>query len=1343
MRRLLTFFVTATSVVIATVHVSHVRAAVGFTLGNLVVYRVGDGSASLNGNATAVFLDEYTPAGGLVQSIPMPTTVNGSNRRLTASGSATTEGFLTRSTDGRYIVLPGYDAALGTTGITTSSSATVNRVIGRVDSSAAIDTTTATTANSGGNPRGVASDDGNRFWIVGSNVGVQLATLGASSVTTISATQVNLREANIFGGQLYATTGAGAAFRVGAVGGGLPTTAGQTTTSLPGLPTGAGSSNGVFFADLSAAVPGLDTLYIADDSANQLQKYSLVSGAWTANGTVAAGTARGLTGIVDGTTVTLFGTTGGTLFKFLDATGYNASLTGAISTLASAATNTAIRGVSLTPSNSTPPQPTNPSGMGSANPSSVQAGTSTTLAVTVTPGANPPSTGLAVIADLTPIGGSATQAFTGGANNTFTFTATVPAATPTGANTITATITDTNTPPRSGSATISLTVTAPSTVPTGTGSALPSSLRGGTTTLLTVIVTPGANPTSTGLTVVGNLTAIGGSAAQSFTGAGNTFTYSALVPNETTFGLKSLPITIADSLQRTSSTTIQVSVKPPSSPSMKISQVYGGGGNSGATYTNDFIELFNIGSAPVDITGWSVQYSSSGATGVGAWSGGQGGNLTSLCPAGPCVIEPGHYFLVQESAGSGGTTALPAPDATGTILMSGTAAKIAIVAGTDPLSGPAGSVCPVSDDIVDFVGYGGANCAEATPTGGLSNTTAALRRGNGCIDTNNNSNDFVTVGPIPRNSGAPPNVCGGNPSRPSGTGIATPDSIEPAAETLLTVVVAPATTPPSSGLGVTIDLTRIGGSASQVMFDDGTHGDLTRGDNVFSFLALMPPSLMTGAKYFVATITDAQTRTATAPITVTIVSPTCGVERWSVKVGTDSTVGQVVLTPVTSLGPNLPATIENLGRVIPPDESELSPPLGAFAAARSSPIETTVFTVDATLTFYKKEADVDYHMVLDDGDGHTLISEIPSPACIITDGSPRVLVPSPLAEGIAKARAKFDSHLSAAGFFQNAGIPVRVTGVGFFDFEHGQTGVAPNAIELHPVLDISFRGNTSTALMSTENPSVYGDTMTLTATVTGGDGTTIPSGNVVFFDAGNSLTAVLNSSGQATYTTNRLTAGTHSITASYEGDDTSVPSISTVFQQVVAKADQTIDFPAIDGKAYGDADFEISAGASSGLPVTLSIVSGPATLSNSVIHITGIGTVTVRASQSGDDNYNAAPDVVRTFQIIDAAPPVISSVTPSQTSIWPPNKRMVAVSFAVNATDNVDPAPPCEVTGIASNEGTGADWEIAGPLTVTLRADRAGNGSGRVYVITVRCADASGNASTATATVAVPHDQGK
>src|SRR5438552_351810 len=96
------------------------------------------------------------------------------------------------------------------------------------------------------------------------------------------------------------------------------------------------------------------------------------------------------------------------------------------------------------------------------------------------------------------------------------------------------------------------------------------------------------------------------------------------------------------------------------STSIVISQVYGGGGNAGSTYTNDFIELFNRGASPVSVNGWSVQYASAAGT---SW---QVTNLTNV------TIQPGQYYLVQEAPGAGGTTPLPTPDATGTIAMSAT-----------------------------------------------------------------------------------------------------------------------------------------------------------------------------------------------------------------------------------------------------------------------------------------------------------------------------------------------------------------------------------------------------------------------------------------------------------------------------------------------------------------------------------------------------------------------------------------------------------------------------------------------------------------------------------------------
>jgi predicted extracellular nuclease len=173
-----------------------------------------------------------------------------------------------------------------------------------------------------------------------------------------------------------------------------------------------------------------------------------------------------------------------------------------------------------------------------------------------------------------------------------------------------------------------------------------------------------------------------------------------------------------------------------------ISEVYGGGGNSGATFTNDFIELHNRSATAVNVTGWSVQYAAT--TGVN-W---QKTDLNG-------TIAPGGYYLVQQAAGAGGTTPLPTPDATGAIAMSATAGKVVVVTNNTLIA--SGTVCPSGATVADLVGYGSAtNCSETAPTGNLTNTTSASRNGNGATDTDNNAADFTLGAPNPQNSGSAP-----------------------------------------------------------------------------------------------------------------------------------------------------------------------------------------------------------------------------------------------------------------------------------------------------------------------------------------------------------------------------------------------------------------------------------------------------------------------------------------------------------------------------------------------------------------------------------------------------------
>ncbi len=175
-----------------------------------------------------------------------------------------------------------------------------------------------------------------------------------------------------------------------------------------------------------------------------------------------------------------------------------------------------------------------------------------------------------------------------------------------------------------------------------------------------------------------------------------------------------------------------------------ISQVYGGGGNSGAIIKNDFIELFNNGTTAQTIGGWTVQYAS--ATGT-TWA-------TTAIPAGTS-LPPGRYFLIKQAVGAGGTVDI-AFDLSGTIAMSGTNGKVALVDSATALAGAA----PTGANILDIVSYGSATPTEGTATAVLSNTTAAIRNAAGCTDTGNNSADFTVAAPAPRSLATTTLDCG-------------------------------------------------------------------------------------------------------------------------------------------------------------------------------------------------------------------------------------------------------------------------------------------------------------------------------------------------------------------------------------------------------------------------------------------------------------------------------------------------------------------------------------------------------------------------------------------------------
>ena len=186
-----------------------------------------------------------------------------------------------------------------------------------------------------------------------------------------------------------------------------------------------------------------------------------------------------------------------------------------------------------------------------------------------------------------------------------------------------------------------------------------------------------------------------------------------------------------------------------------IAEVYGGGGNSGATLRHDFVELGNATGAPVSVDGWSVQYlpaSPKPTTGV------------QVTPLSGEIPAQGRY-LVRQAAGAGGEADLPAPDAAGSADMSATAGTVLLVSDTTPVECRTAADCAADGAVIDVVGYGGAAVREGGSASGLSDTASAAR-GDGLADTGDNAADFTAGAPTPVNAaGAGPD---GGPRLPGG-----------------------------------------------------------------------------------------------------------------------------------------------------------------------------------------------------------------------------------------------------------------------------------------------------------------------------------------------------------------------------------------------------------------------------------------------------------------------------------------------------------------------------------------------------------------------------------------------
>ncbi len=311
--------------------------AQSFIPGNFVVVRIGSGTAPLAaGEAQPVFLNEYNSCGNLVRSIPMPVSVSGDHKRLTlpVSTSDYTEGYISLSEDGSKLALAGYDADPGAAAVSSSSTATVKRVVAVVSADGTVNTTTALGAFSGQAVR-AAVVNGSGIWVSGGSGGIMYTTLGSTSHVQLTTTTA--RSLVVSDGQLYASSTSGA-LRLTTVGTGLPVTAGQTMVNLPGLPA-TGSPYQFLIVNAGS---GSDVLYMAHD--NLLRKYSLSGGTWVSNGTigVASDKYRAVTGQFNANgSVLLYAirrndnatAASGEIVTLTDSTGYNSDFSAVVPTL--------------------------------------------------------------------------------------------------------------------------------------------------------------------------------------------------------------------------------------------------------------------------------------------------------------------------------------------------------------------------------------------------------------------------------------------------------------------------------------------------------------------------------------------------------------------------------------------------------------------------------------------------------------------------------------------------------------------------------------------------------------------------------------------------------------------------------------------------------------------------------------------------------------------------------------------------------------------------------------------------------------------------------------------------
>jgi hypothetical protein len=343
----------------------HAQSNSRFDLGNFVIVRAGDGSTTLSSNAARVDLVEFGLSGTTYtayDTVTLPSATTGGNNlgNVTLSGSATSDGGVSLSSNGAFITLGGYDAQLGSASVSGTTSTTANRVVATVAVSnlaVSVNPKLTDSSFSGDNFRSVASD-GTRFYLSGNasataNRGVRYAATSSATAST-QIINANTRQVRLVNGRAVYASASGISYSSSA----SPTTADAAPIAL--TLSAAVSDTGQFvFFDRSSTVGvsdlgGVDTLYVVDGSAVRKYEYSGTGTNWTSRGSfTTAASAFGLAGAVTTSGVQLVAVaktaSDNAIYALLDSVAFGGTVSGSMTSVATAGANFTFKGVEYVP----------------------------------------------------------------------------------------------------------------------------------------------------------------------------------------------------------------------------------------------------------------------------------------------------------------------------------------------------------------------------------------------------------------------------------------------------------------------------------------------------------------------------------------------------------------------------------------------------------------------------------------------------------------------------------------------------------------------------------------------------------------------------------------------------------------------------------------------------------------------------------------------------------------------------------------------------------------------------------------------------------------------------------